>query len=183
MLGGQAAADPLLDVPRIGRLRWGGGDDDIGTFGIFGDAHMLGVLAASRLAAWPDRQQGIEPGTPQLSAVRAGVAFHYRCVPVSLILRIDAAEPARAYVDRPAGAIAGAIVDDAYVLFRPYRPLQLLAGRARVPFTRARQFDDADEPLGASPFLIDRVAPDRRSGAGLYGDLGALAYAAGAYED
>jgi hypothetical protein len=178
-----AVGDPILDVPRAGKLRLGGGERDAGVLGLLGDAHMLGVVAASRLAAWPDRQQGIEPAHPQLVAARVGLVFHARCLPVSLLVRTDLAEPARAYVDRPAAAIASAMVDDAYVLVRAVRPAQLLVGRARVPFTRARQFDEADEPLGAPPFLVDRVTPDRRTGVALYGDLGALAYSVGGYED
>jgi hypothetical protein len=183
VLARSAVADPILDVPRVGKLRWGGGDEDVGILGVIGDAHMLGVIAASRLAQWPDRQQGIEPGTPQLAAGRVGLVFHYRCVPLSLVLRGDFGEPARAYVDGPGTAIASSIVDDAYAMWRIARPAQLVIGRARIPFTRARQFDESDEPLGSSPFLVDRIVPDRRTGAALHGDLGALAYAGGVYED
>jgi hypothetical protein len=144
----------------------------------------VGVLDASRLAAWPDRRAGLEVERPQLVAGRAGVVAHFRCAPVSLVLRVDGAEPTRPWVDtRSIGARLGAAVDDAYLLWRPARPAWLVVGRARVPWSKLRQFEELDLPLGAVPVLVDRVAPDRRAGATLYGDLGALAWAAGGYED
>src|SRR5262249_2266713 len=76
-----------------------------------------------------------------------------------------------------------AVIDDAYAFFRPFPALQILAGRAPVPFAKERQYDEIDEPLGAPPFLVDRVTPDRRYGVLVLGDLGGAAYALGASED
>jgi hypothetical protein len=68
-------------------------------------------------------------------------------------------------------------------MWRPARPATLVVGRARVPFSKLRQYDEADLPGGGVPFAIDRIAPDRRWGAALLGDLGSGSYALGVYED
>src|SRR5687767_10232177 len=109
-----AAADPLFSTPVIGKkARWGGGDRDPALLGLTVDARILGVVDASRLAAWPDREQGIEVREPQLAAGVIGVVAHLRCVPLSFVARADAAEPTRPWIDGPAGARVSAIVDDA----------------------------------------------------------------------
>lgn len=183
-----ASADPLFAPPTIGRLTWGGGDDDPAVVGLVAEARILGVTGASRLAAWPDRMRGIEPGTPELDAARFGLVAHLRCARVSFGVQLDPAELSRADVElgegEPAfGALTGGIVDDAWMLWRPVRPAWLLVGRARMPWSKMRQFQEVDLPLGAPPFLIDRVAPDRRWGVSLLGDLGSMSYMAGVWED
>jgi hypothetical protein len=178
-----AAADPLFPVPVIGKARWGGDEGDVALAGFLAEMRALGVLYANRLTSWPDRRLGIEEGQPELVAARAGLVVHLLDAPFSLVVRADLAEPQRPFWDGPALALADSIANDVYLVWRPFRPLNLIVGRARVPFTRPRQFDEVDEPLGSPPFLVDRIAPDRRWGVAVHGDLGAASYFVGAYED
>jgi hypothetical protein len=178
-VSGEGRADPIFAVPEA---RAAGG-------GWLLDARLLGVVGAERLATWPDRELGLEPRDPVAASLRAGVVWNSQESPWSFVAQLDLAEflrPAQAGEEpweRPAGELSGALVDDAYVMWRPSRLAEVVLGRARVPFSKWRQFDERDIALGAAPFLIDRVAPDRRWGLLLHGDLGAMAYAAGAWED
>jgi hypothetical protein len=185
---GVAHADPLFAPPVLGRARWGG-DDDAAVVGLVLDARLLGIVGARRLSIWPDRALGLEPHDPVAASLRAGAVLHLQTAPWSFVVQVDAAELMRPDQDgeppwqQRFGALAGALVDDAYVMWRPARPAEVVLGRARVPVTKWRQFDERDVALGAVPFVVDRVVPDRRWGLSLSGDLGALAYAAGAWED
>ncbi len=151
--------------------------------GLLADGEALGVIASDRLAAWPDRRLGIMAPDPVVDALRAGIRVDFENVPFTRVARLDLAEPWRPYVDDRVGPLSGALIDDAYVIWRPARPIQLILGRERVPFTKPRQIEEIDEPFGAAPFVVDRIAPDRRWGLTAYGDLGAISYAGGVYED
>jgi hypothetical protein len=76
-----------------------------------------------------------------------------------------------------------AVLDDLYAAWRPAGAVLVVAGRARVPWSRARQVEELFQPLGAPPFLVDRVAPDRRWGASAGVELGALTLHGGAWAD
>jgi hypothetical protein len=184
-----AHADPLFGPPVLGAARWGGEEGDPVVAGLVLDVRLLGILGARRLSIWPDRQLGLEPGDPVAAALRVGGVLHLADAPWSFVLQVDLAEALRpGFADEPLwrrdlGAFSGALVDDAYVLWRPSRLANLVLGRARVPISKWRQYDERDLALGAVPFVVDRVTPDRRWGLSFYGDLGALAYAAGAWED
>jgi hypothetical protein len=176
-------ADPLVLPPIIGDAHWGGTDKDAALIGFVADARMVGVIEGDRLAIWPDRTFGLEPGEPALLAFRPGAIVHLRHAPLSFVLRADLGEPERPFLSPPIGAKLDAVLDDLYALWRPIPEVQLLVGRAQVPWSKYRQWDVIDDPIGAPPFLTDRIAPDRRWGATVFGDLGAGAYAAGVYED
>lgn len=182
-----ASADPLLGPPVIAKgILTGDTEGDAWIVGFVGEARALGVVGAERLTAWPDRQRGIEREAPELVAGRAGIVAHSTRLPLSFVARIDFAEPTTPRFDLggdPIGASIDTVVDDLYVLWRPRTALQLYGGRARVPFSKLRQYEDVDLPAMSTPFVVDRIAPDRRLGVTLHGDLGAMAYAAGVYED
>jgi hypothetical protein len=167
----------------VGRARWGGGPLDPALLAFLADVRAVGVLGVDRLSSWPDRGVGIEPTQPQLVAARPGVLARFLRVPVTLVGRIDLGEAARPLLDTSIGPLSGAILDDAYVLWQPTPAAQVVAGRSRVPFAASRRREEIDEPTGAPAFLVDRVAPDRRWGVGLQGDLDELGWFAGAYAD
>jgi hypothetical protein len=181
--GGQAGAEPVFEVPLPGRARWGEDEKDVAQLAFLAEVRALGVLYADRLAQFPERALGIEITRPQLMAARPGLLVDFRALPLTLVGRADLAEPSRPLLDTRPGALLGAMLDDLYALWRPSRAAQLVAGRSRVPFSKPRQIEEVDEPFGASPFVVDRVAPDRRWGVGFHGDQGPLRYFAGAYED
>jgi hypothetical protein len=184
------SADPLFEPPMLGRkATTGGGPGDAVTAGLVLEARLVGPLGADRLALWPDRSLGLEAREPGAVALRAGAVLWLRGAPVGFVVQLDLAEivrPGRGGDGAWAqdfGPFATSLVDDLYATWRPSRSLQLVAGRARVPLTRQRQWDERDLPLGAAPQVVDRIAPDRRFGLLVHGDLGALAYAAGLWSD
>ncbi|MBI4512045.1 MAG: hypothetical protein HY698_20605 [Deltaproteobacteria bacterium] len=181
-----AAADPLYQAPTVGKARWGGGDEDLALVGLLAEARLLAVPRASARASWPDRTLALEEESPTLVAGRIGVVVVGRSIPASLVLRADLAEGLR---EEETGSNAGwaatvdSYLDDAHLVATPWRPMQVVAGRSRVTWSKLRQFDEVDLPLGSVPFVIDRIAPDRRWGITVLGDLGALSYALGIHED
>lgn len=177
---GPAHADPIFELPELGKVTIEG---ESGSAGLLADMRALGVIASNRLAGWPDRRLGLEPQRPALIAARAGGIAALADAPVTFVVRVDFGEFARPELPDRVGQTFGEVIEDGYVYVRAFPALSILAGRARVPFAKERQFDELDEPLGAPPFVIDRVAPDRRYGVAIYGDLGGAAYALGAYED
>jgi hypothetical protein len=184
LLAGVASADPLFGPPPIGRAAWGDPEKDPWVTGLVLEARALGVAGVERLSAWSDRLRGIEQSSPELVAGRVGFVAHASDWPISFVARADLAEPTTpVFGDLEPGAMVGAIADDLYLLWRPWRPLSLVVGRARVPVSKMRQFEEAELPDMAVPFLVDRTIPDRRTGVTAFGDFGALSWAAGAYED
>jgi hypothetical protein len=105
------------------------------------------------------------------------------CAPWQFVARVDLAELNRPFIDGPLAATVSSVIDDLYVRWTPARAASLLVGRAPVVWSKTRQWEESEDPLGGPPFLIDRVAPDRRWGLALVGDLGAMSYAAGVHED
>jgi hypothetical protein len=184
-----AAADPLFELPVVGKGGFGGAPGDAFAGGLVLDARIVGILGARRLAIWPDRELGLEPGDPVAAALRVGGVVRTGDAAWGLVLQADLAEFLRPgdagekLWRQDLGAFSGAVLDDAYLTWQPDRVLNVVLGRARVPFGKWRQFDERDLALGAAPFVVDRVAPDRRWGLLVHGDLGALAYAAGAWAD
>ncbi len=181
---------------------WGGGPEGADGIGVVGEARAVGVGSAARLAVWPDRSLGIEMQAPQLVALRAGVVAWLRscgcpdparprpdpraerpCAPLVFVARVDLAELNRPSLDGPLAATASAVIDDLYVRWTPARAASFLLGRGPVVWSKTRQWEESEDPVGAPPFLIDRVAPDRRWGVTFLGDLGAMSYAAGVHED
>jgi len=182
-VGGTALADPIFPEPVAGKGRLGDDGEAAGQVGLVAEMRALGVLTVDRLASWPAQRLGLEAQVPALVAARAGLIAGLTDTPVTFVARVDISDAARPYVPDGIGRIAGGIVDDLYLAWRPSPVIELVMGRARVPWSRPRQYEELDEPLGAPPFITDRIAPDRRYGALLTGDLGAVAYAAGAWED
>jgi hypothetical protein len=218
LVAGPAAADPILDLPPVGRggllgeppdvseralerepgrrrrsSRAAGSSDPARLPGHGGTSEValvvemsaLGVLGAERVTIFPEVGL-LDGGEPELALMRVGLVGWSGCAPVGFAVRADAAEGLR--LDRddfdaaPAAAI-DRVIDDAYGVWiaRPWA--QLYAGRQPVVFSRFRQAEHALLAGGSPPFLIDRVAPDRRWGAAFHGDLGSIAYATGVYAD
>lgn len=205
-LAGEAGADPILGLPPVGRgslLREpaGGGRSAAaagstdparlpgagvaGELALIAEMSALGVLGADRLTIFPDAGD-LAGGEPELALMRVGLVGWSGCRPVGFALRADLAEGLRLdredFTYHPLAA-SDALLDDLYGVWTPRVWAQLWVGRQPVPFSRFRHFEHALLTGGAVPFLIDRVAPERRWGAAFHGDLGAIAYAAGAYAD
>ncbi|HLU68180.1 MAG TPA: hypothetical protein VKZ63_17975 [Kofleriaceae bacterium] len=213
-----AAADPVLELPPVGRaslLRDRGADADPGVPGspsgggrsaaaagstdparlpgqggeselaLVGEVSALAVLGAERLTIFPDVDD-VSGGEPELALARIGLVGWSGCRPVGFAVRLDLAEGLRLdgdELEEEPLASAGAMVDDLYLAWTPRSWAQVWVGRQPVPFSRFRQVEHALLTGGAVPFVIDRVAPERRWGAAVHGDLGALAYALGGYAD
>jgi len=180
-----AAADPIVTAPPLGRGALIAHPDCPGAFGLVGEARALGVLGAERATTLPGYGD-IHGQRPELGLARVGLIGVHACRPVAVVVRADFSELTRlddgVWSDHPVAA-GDRVLDDALVWWRPMVYAQLIAGRQRVPFSRFRQVDEALQTSGVPPFLIDRVAPDRRWGLTATGDLGSLAYATGAYLD
>jgi len=77
------------------------------------------------------------------------------------------------------GRLAGPVrAVDSFVSWMPHVALHADAGVLRVPFSLTRQVGEADLRLPERPAFARALTPDFRAGAGVSGDLGALAYAA-----
>lgn len=216
--GTSAAADPILELPPVGRggllgepphmseralekepgrrrrsaaatgssdparLPGQGGASELA---LVAEMSAFGVLGADRVTVFPEVGK-LEGGEPELALMRVGLVGWSGCHPVGFALRADLSEGLRLDEDDFRAAPAAAVdrlIDDAYVLWVPRSWAQVFVGRQPVVFSRFRQVEHAILTGGAAPFLVDRVAPDRRWGAAFHGDLGGIAYAAGFYED
>jgi hypothetical protein len=218
LVGTPAAADPILDLPTVGRGGLLGtppdGSDRVlekepglrrrsaaaagssdparlpgrtGTSEVALVAEMsaLGVLGAERTTIFPEVGP-LEGGEPELAVMRVGLIGWSGWAPFGFALRFDLAEGLRVNdEDLSAEPIAAVdrFIDDAYATWIAQSWAQLWLGRQPVVFSRFRQVERALLAGGAPPFVVDRIAPDRRWGAAFHGDLGAIAYAAGVYAD
>jgi hypothetical protein len=109
-----------------------------------------------------------------------------RSVPLAFVARVDISESLRLHdedFDRAPLAASSRLVDDLALWWRPHVAADVVVGRVPVPLSRFRQSERAHLTTSSLPFPVDRVVPERRWGATLLGDLGELAYAAGAYAD
>ena len=149
------------------------------------NAEVSALAALGDVAYAPDVRR-MDEGSLELALARAGfVAWSCRW-PIGLAARVDLAEAGRLDeedFERHPVAASDALVDDLYAVWAPRVWAEVRLGRQPVPFSRFRQLDRMQLLGGSVPFLIDRVAPERRWGASFHGDLGAMAYAAGAYAD
>jgi hypothetical protein len=183
-LGRLAAADPLQEVPQASAVRWGGGDDEVGAASFVAEAALLGVVGAEEDTTYPDGGYVLKGNEPALARGRVGIWGALRCVPLVGFLRMDFAEATRdGFGDRRIFADVSQLIDDLWVRWSPARAAELQLGRAKVPFSKLRQFEEADDPFGTVPFVVAGAAPDRRWGLTYLGDLGSVSYAAGAYTD
>ena len=126
------------------------------------------------------------PGDPnegaslRLRRVRAGEDLTGRSFRVRLVLEAQSADAAgEHFAPVEGGRLAGPLrVTEAFASWRPHRAFHADAGAIAVPFSLTRQIDEADLRLPERSVLAQTLAPDFRVGAGIGGDLGALAYAA-----
>jgi hypothetical protein len=167
----------------VSRVRSGGGPEDAALVSFLAEVRAVGVLGADRLTSWPDRLLGIEVTRPELIAARPGVLIDLRAAPVLLVARADLGEAARPRIDDRPMALVDVVLDDLYAAWRPAGGVEVVAGRSRVAWSRPRLVEEIEQPLAAPPFVIDRVAPDRRWGAGAGVDAGVAAAHAGVYAD
>lgn len=150
---------------------------------LIGEVDILAILGAERTTTYPD-MGAIAGGEPELAVARIGVLATLGAT--SFFARVDTSEALRVDLDllkrRPVATV-DAFIDDAAIWWMPRRWVEVTGGRVKVPFSRFRQLERATLTTGAVPFAIDRVAPDRRWGVTVHGDLGSMSYAAGAYAD
>lgn len=183
VVGGDSLADPILQRPAAGRGALGDHADGSTRIALIGDVDILAILGAERATTYPE--VGVITGNePELAAARIGLVGLEGVL--SYVLRVDVSEASRLGLatleDRPV-ATCDAFLDDAALWWTPRVWANLVTGRVVVPFSRFRQLERVALTTGGPPFLVDRVAPDRRWGATFHGDLGSLSYAAGAYAD
>lgn len=213
-----AAADPILELPPVGRGGLLGppptGSDRVlekqpglrrrssaaagstdparlpgrtGTseLALIAEMSALAVLGAERITVFPDVGE-LEGGQPEMAIMRVGLIGWSSCVPLGFALRADLSEALRVDrddFDRAPTASVDRLLDDAYVAWFARAWAQIWAGRQPVVFSRFRHVEHALLTGGATPFVIERIAPERRWGAAFHGDLGSIAYAAGVYAD
>ncbi len=178
-----ADADPTIAPPPAGRAVIS--RDDAGGAGLvaLADIDALFALVARGMPALPE-VGALDGGDLGLAGARLGLLFSG--TRLSALLRVDLSEALRIdgeqLGDQPL-ASAGRFIDDAALFWIPRVWANIVLGRFKVPFSRFRQLERGALTTGSVPFPIDRVAPDRRWGLTCYGDVGAMAYAAGAYAD
>ena len=126
------------------------------------------------------------PGDPsegaalRLRRVRAGEDLAGRSFRVRVVLEAQSADAAgEHFAPVEGGRLAGPLrVTEAFASWRPHRAFHVDAGAVAVPFSLTRQIGEADLRLPERSVLARTLAPDFRVGAGIDGDLGAIAYAA-----
>jgi hypothetical protein len=182
---GTLAADPVIAPPsaRLGRL--GDGDKGEAPLALVAEMSAIAVLGTERETTFP-AVGDLEGNEPELALVRAGLIGDGADWPMRFALRFDLAEATRLdeqqFEDHPFAVVDG-FVDDFQLAWTPRSWVNVVAGRQKVAFSRFRQLEESLLTAVAPPFLHDRIAPDRRWGATVLGDLGALGYAIGGYED
>ena len=184
-------ADATIELPPTGKgVLLVGPDDDAAEadgpeirLALLGEVAMVAILGAEPVSGFPEIG-GMTGGRPELAVARVGLQGTRDIYSYSL--RIDFSEGLRTsrsqLSERPVAAI-DRFIDDAALFVRPRVWARFVLGRFKVPWSRARQLERQLLTQGAVSFATDRLAPDRRWGATLYGDLGALAYALGGYAD
>jgi hypothetical protein len=180
-----AVADPVIRLPPTGKGQLAGGKDSAFTLSLVAEMNALGILGAERLTTFPD-VAAIEGAEPELGTMRVGLVGKGNDVPLSFSFRLDLSEGLRVDgedFDDDTTATLVRFVDDAYVWWHPTELLGVIAGRQKVPFSRFRHIERVFQTAVAVPFLIDRVAPDRRWGVSALGDLGSISYAFGGFTD
>lgn len=192
VVAGSASADPILELPGRHSPHAAGTTDPEALPGsaaaaltLLVEMNALAPVVVDDAASYPE-VDSIDSGEPELSRMRLGVVGQLANWPLAAVLRLDASEGLRLEgedFEQSWLAASGAIIDDLYVAFTPAIWAQLWLGRQPVVFSRFRHGAEALHTSGAVPFVIDRIAPDRRWGAAFHGDLGALSYAGGAYLD
>ncbi len=179
-----AAADPIVELPPPGVVVARAGQGGRPLVGLLGSISGAGVLGADAMATLPELGGLGEPAL--LARARVGLLGVHAVLPLAVLVRVNLAEATRlpdgAFDDEPAAAV-DRLVNDAAIWWRPAVWANTVVGRQKVPFSRFRQVDADLLEAGVVPFLVNRVAPDRRWGLTTLGDLGALAYAAGAFAD
>jgi hypothetical protein len=178
-------ADPIWQLPPLGEATLVGGEKGEGSLALTAEVSGFGVLGAENMTTFPELEY-LDGDEPELGTARVGLVGRHAWRPWAWILRGDFSEGLRVGIDgvrdQPLAGI-NRYIDDAAVWWIPKEWVRAWAGRGKVPFSRFRHLERALLTAGAVPFVVDRVAPDRRWGAALFGDLGAIAYAAGAYAD
>lgn len=185
LAAGVAAADPIITLPASERGQLAADAEGRTTLDLLVDVAGLGIVRAEPLTTWPDAGD-LDAGEPVLVFARVGLVAGDAERHWVGVLRLDLAGATRmswgAAGDRP-GATASRLIDEAAVWWRPRVWAELGAGRWKVPFSRFRELDEPLSTSAAVPFSVERRAVDRRWGIMGHGDLGALSYAGGLYED
>lgn len=180
-----ARADPIQLFPARGNGVLAQCPRGPGVLALVGEVVGIGVLGAERRTTFPEYGT-IHGNEPELGLARFGIVGIHPCRPLAFSLRADFSETLRidadTFRDRPAATI-DRVLDDASLWWTPRVWANWIVGRHKVPFSRFRQLDRGLLTAGAVPFIVDRLAPDRRWGATFVGDLGALSYALGGYAD
>jgi hypothetical protein len=160
-------------------------DGELPLLALVAEFSGLGVVGADRIASFP-HVGPIDGGEPALAVMRVGLVGRHATWPLAFALRADLAEADRLDADqvraRPLAA-GGRLLDDALVVWTVRQELAVWLGRQAVPFSRFRLIEHGRQLAGAVPFVVDRVAPERRWGATATGDLGQVGYAVGLHAD
>lgn len=182
---GSVRADPTIDRPPVGKgvLLVDSEDPDKVRLALVGEVVLVAILGAEEFTGAPEIG-AVDGGAPELAVARVGLIGIHGALSYSL--RLDLSEGLRVrgrdFSEHPGAAITR-FIDDAALFWRPRSWARFALGRFKVPFSRYRQLERNRLTAGMVPFGVDRLAPDRRWGLSLYGDLGSLSYAVGGYAD
>ncbi len=178
-----AAADPILRLPAVGKKGVLSGTRGEGPWtALLIQVDAIAALGVDAQTVFPEVGV-LDGGSTKLAIMRLGFvgAMAER---VDYLVRADLADLVNEdQQTEDLSIIPSEIFDDALVWWRAHPAFELVVGRGKVPFTRYRQWDRSELTAAAVPFAIERMAPDRRWGATVLGDLGAMSYAGGAYAD
>ena len=158
-------------------------DPDKVRLALTGEVALLAILGAEPNTGYSD-VGAVDGGDPELAVARVGLIARQGSLAYSL--RLDLSEGLRVSGDEfeaHPGAAIDRFIDDAAVFWRPRVWARVVLGRYKVPFSRYRHLERNRLTAGSVPFAVDRIAPDRRWGLAVYGDLGSLSYAVGGYAD
>jgi len=121
-----------------------------------------------------------EGGSLRLRRVRAGADLGAGSFRVRAVLEAQQADGfGDYYAPIDGGRLVGPLrAADSFVSWAPHAAFHADAGVLRVPFSLTRQVGEADLRLPERAAFARALTPDLRAGAGVGGELGALAYAA-----